>query len=287
LGSSHDHLLNRPASPDEGGGPVRVRIDVAYDGTEFSGWATQPDQRTVQATIEAALTKVLNLDAPARLTCAGRTDAGVHARGQVTHVDLPPGVITDSLEARLRAVLPSDVTVVALSMAPPGFDARFSALSRRYTYTVCDKPRILDPLRRRDVLAFGKPLGVDAMNAAGTHLIGEHDFAAFCRRRPGATTVRQILELDWQRTKEPPEYAVLTIRADAFCHSMVRSLVGAMLAVGDGRRTSSWLVEYLDAAQRASDVQVAPPWGLVLEHVQYPADEDLAARAVVTRARRG
>lgn len=279
-------MLNEPAAPVGDGGLVRLRIDIAYDGTEFAGWAIQPGQRTVQQTIEQAIATILQLDPPPRLTCAGRTDAGVHARGQVAHVDLPRAALPDRLEFRLCSLLPPDVTVTALSFAPVGFDARFSALSRRYSYTVCDGPGVLDPLRRHDVLAHAATLDLDTMNQAGNVLLGEHNFAAFCRRRVGATTIRKILELNWERTSEPDRFAVLTIKADAFCHSMVRSLVGAMLAVGDGRKSAAWLAGHLAATERPPDIRVARPRGLVLEHVEYPPAADLAARAITTRATR-
>ena len=258
-----------------------MRLDLAYDGTAFLGWAQQPGRRTVQGTLQDALGVLVRAE-PARVQVAGRTDAGVHARGQVAHVDLPDGVAADPLLLRrLNGLLPEDVRVRRVTPAPDGFDARFSALSRTYRYRVADGAEHADPLRRHDVLTWPRRLDVDAMAAACAPLLGEHDFAAFCKRREGATTVRALLELAWRR--ELDGLLVLTVRADAFCHSMVRSLVGAMLAVGDGRRSPEWPGSLLARSARADDVAVAPPHGLVLEHVAYPPDDQLLARQAVTR----
>jgi tRNA pseudouridine38-40 synthase len=261
-------------------GTVRLRLDLAYDGSDFGGWAAQPGRRTVQGELERALA-VLDASAP-RLTVAGRTDAGVHARGQVAHVDVAPPVAGDPLLLRrLNGLLPDDVRVRAVGRAPAGFDARFSAVSRTYRYRVADGAGLIDPLRRREVLAWSRPLDLEPMAAACPPLLGEHDFAAYCRRREGATTVRALLGLDW--TRDEAGLAVMTVTADAFCHSMVRSLVGAMLAVGEGRRPPEWPASMLTRGSRADDVVVAPPHGLVLEHVGYPPDDDLLARQTVTR----
>ena len=239
----------------------------------------------MQGVLETALAVLLRGPAP-RLTVAGRTDAGVHARGQVAHVDLPPAVAADRLLLRrLNGLLPPDVRVRRTGLAPEGFDARFSAVSRTYVYRVADGPEAADPLRRHDVLLWPRPLSLELLRAACPPLLGEHDFAAYCRRREGATTVRALLALDWQR----PASGVLemTVTADAFCHSMVRSLVGAMLAVGEGRRPPSWPGSLTSLGRRADDVAVAPPHGLVLEHVGYPPDGELLARQAVTRNLRG
>ncbi|HEU0103335.1 MAG TPA: tRNA pseudouridine(38-40) synthase TruA [Mycobacteriales bacterium] len=256
-----------------------MRLDLAYDGTDFSGWATQPDLRTVQGVLESALGTVARGDAP-RLTVAGRTDAGVHARGQVAHVDLAPDVAADPLLLRrLNGLLPPDVRVRSARPAPTGFDARFSALWRRYRYRIADGPASLDPLRRHDTLAWPRVLDLDRLARASEPLLGEHDFAAYCRRRDGATTVRAVLGLAWRRE----DVLVMDITADAFCHSMVRSLVGALVAVGEGRRDVTWPGDLLERRVRATDVAVAPPHGLCLEQVGYPADDGLAARQSVTR----
>ena len=237
-------------------------------------------------------------DAPP-LTVAGRTDAGVHARGQVAHADLPagawpasntaagpaadagPGEAADQALRRLNQVLPEDVRIRALAAAPAGFDARFSALWRRYSYRVCDDPAHADPLRRHDTLWHPRPLDPAAMNAAAQAVLGEHDFAAFCRSRPGATTVRAVLAAGW--VQAGPGVVMATVTADAFCHNMVRALAGAMLAVGEGSRPPDWLAGVLAARVRDPAVRVAPPHPLCLEEVRYPPDAGLAARAAVTR----
>jgi tRNA pseudouridine38-40 synthase len=262
-------------------GLVRVRLDIAYDGTAYAGWARQVDRPSIQGAIEDALATLLRAPAP-RLQVAGRTDAGVHARGQVAHVDLPAVVADDRLLRRkLNGLLPVDVRVRRVRAAPPGFDARFSALSRTYRYRVADRPEVVDPLRRTEVYVVPRPLDLDAMRAACPAMLGEHDFASYCRRREGATTVRGLLELDWSRDADGT--LVMTIRADAFCHSMVRSVVGAMLAVGEGRRPPEWPASLLGRDARATDVVVAPSHGLVLEAVEYPPDDALLARQGVTR----
>ena len=264
---------------------LRLRLDLAYDGTDFSGWATQPDRRTVQGVLEEALGRVLRLPGPPQLTVAGRTDSGVHAEAQTAHVDVPPeawtGADPDRVLWSLAGVLPPDVRVHALTQAPPGFDARFSALWRRYRYRVSDTPAAADPLRRNDTLWYPRPLRVERMNAAAGPLLGEHDFAAFCRRREGATTVRRLLRLDWCR--DTSGVVVATVVADAFCHNMVRALVGALIAVGEGRRDPGWPRQLLSAAIRDSAVHVAPPHGLCLAEVRYPPPAQLAARAAATR----
>ena len=221
--------------------------------------------------------------APApRLTVAGRTDAGVHARGQVAHVDLAADVAHDRLLLRrLNGLLPADVRVRRAAPAPDGFDARFSATWRRYRYRVADGPEAVDPLRRTDTLAWPRELDLDLLQQASTPLLGEHDFAAFCRRREGATTVRGLQALDWSRDEVGVLEAV--VQADAFCHSMVRSLVGALIAVAEGRRPVEWPGSLLTQRERSSRVSVAPPHGLVLEAVGYPPDDELLARQAVTR----
>ena len=268
-------------------GAARLRIDLAYDGTHFRGWATQQGFRTVQADLEAALTTVLRVPEGrrTRVVCAGRTDAGVHARGQVVHADLPDGArVPPRIERRLNGVLAPDVHVRRVVAAPEGFDARFSALWRRYAYRVADDIALVDPLTRDHVLTWERPLDLDLMNEASRDLLGRRDFASFCRRREGATTIRTLLDLDWSR--DASGLALAHVRADAFCHSMVRSLVGCLLEVGDGRRPTSWPGEVLSARERDGAVTVSPARGLTLEEVAYPDDADLAARAELTRARR-
>jgi tRNA pseudouridine38-40 synthase len=260
------------------GGLARFRLDVSYDGTDFSGWATQPSLRTVQGVLTDALSRLVR--APVALTVAGRTDAGVHASGQVVHVDLAP-VDPVWLVRRLARLLPPDVRVREAREVPAEFDARFSALRRHYEYRVAVTPWGADPLRARDTLSWPHPVDVAAVNAASALLVGEHDFAAFCRHREGATTVRGLERFSWVLAE-----GVLTafVSADAFCHSMVRSLVGAMLDVGRGRRAVDWPVSLLDRTSRDSGVAVAPAHGLTLVGVDYPSDSELGARARVTRA---
>jgi tRNA pseudouridine38-40 synthase len=263
---------------------VRLRIDLSYDGGDFHGWAAQPGLRTVEGELGSALATVLRLpDVP--LVCAGRTDTGVHARGQVVHVDVNQSVLdaargrdagppTEALARRLNGLLPPDLRVRRVVAAPDGFDARFSPLWRRYAYRICDG--VADPLTRRQVLAWPRPLDLDAMNQASATLVGLHDFVAFCKRREGATTVRTLLDLSWERDGD-----LLTgrVRADAFCHHMVRSLVGSLVAAGEGRRPASWPAEVLAAGVRDAAVPVVPPHGLTLEEVAYPPDDELGLRA--------
>ena len=235
----------------------------------------------MQGVLEEALATLLRT--PVTLVVAGRTDAGVHATGQVAHVDVPdPAPDVEELGHRLARLLAPDVCVPSVRAVPPGFDARFSALRRHYHYRVCDDRRGADPLRRHDTLAWNRGLDCTAMNAASTTLLGEHDFAAFCRRREGATTIRALQRFEW--TRPEPHLLVAHVAADAFCHSMVRSLVGALLAVGEGRRPVAWPLSLLSVAERSSKVQVAPAHGLTLVEVTYPPDAELAARAETTRA---
>ena len=273
---------------------MRLRLDLAYDGTDFNGWARQPSLRTVQGSLEAALALVLRADY-VRVTCAGRTDTGVHARGQVVHVDVEEDAIAalagrgtsspvTALLRRLNGVLTKDVRILHATIAADGFDARYSALWRRYAYRIADAPHLLDPLRRHEVLAWSRPLDLDAMNEAALRLKGRHDFAAFCRKRAGATTIRTLLELHWSR--DEAGLAVAVVRADAFCHTMVRSLVGCMIPVGEGRLSPAWAGEVLDRGERDADVTVVRARGLTLEEVRYPPDDELAGWARAARAKR-
>ncbi len=275
---------------------LRLRLDLAYDGTDFSGWAAQPTLRTVEGELASALTTLLRSREPVRVTVAGRTDAGVHARGQVVHLDVSreafealPGRAHRGPEAdllqRLRGILPHDIVVHSAVRAAEGFDARFAALERRYRYRIADPFAVRDPLRRHDTVWWRRPLDVEALNASSTSLLGLRDFAAFCRRREGATTTRTLLEFSWHRDGEGVLEA--TLRADAFCHSMVRSLVGAVVAVGEGRREAGWPAQTQSAGVRGAEILVMPAHGLSLEHVRYPPDDQLAARAQESRSRRG
>ena len=274
---------------------LRIRIDLSYDGTGFSGWAAQPGRRTVEGVLGEALTTVLRSPEPVRLVVAGRTDDGVHDRGQVAHADVDPHAwaalpgrsvrpAAEAAATRLHGILPSDVVVRRVGVAPDGFDARFSALSRRYLYRLCDDASRLDPLRRHDTVLVRGPLDVERMDAAARRLLGLHDFAAFCRRREGATTVRTLLHHRWAR--RPDGTVEGTVVADAFCHSMVRALVGAVVPVGEGRLDVDTPRQVLDGGARDARVRVMPAHGLSLEEVAYPADADLAGRAEQARATR-
>jgi tRNA pseudouridine38-40 synthase len=289
--SPSDDVVNEPAI-DSGGGLVRLRLDIAYDGTEFAGWATQAAQRTVAGVLDEALTTVFR--APAQVRAAGRTDTGVHANGQVAHVDVPAGAIPHAyprtarpgegefvpLVRRLSRLLPDDVRVRDIIRAPTGFDARFSALRRHYEYRLSTAPYGVDPQQARYVTPWPRPLDVDAMALASTALVGLHDFAAFCRHREGATTIRDLQRLDWAKAGE---IVTAYVTADAFCWSMVRSLVGALLAVGEGRREPAWCASLLTESRRSSDFAAAPPQGLTLVGVDYPPDDQLEERITVTR----
>jgi tRNA pseudouridine38-40 synthase len=271
-----------------GGEIVRLRFDVAYDGTDFFGWAAQPGLRTVAGVLTEALSLMFGPAGTRGLTVAGRTDAGVHATGQVCHLDVSAdrwAELAITLPRRLAGLLPADLRVSRITPVRETFDARFSALFRRYAYRVSDAPWGAPALRHRDTLAWPHPLDLDLLNAASAPLQGEHDFAAYCRRKEHATTVRAITELYWHR--EPDGIVVATVQADAFCQAMVRSLVGALLSVGSGRRPLEWPASLLERRERASDVGVAAAHGLTLTAVGYPDDPaDYPRRAELTRALR-
>jgi len=286
-GGGHDSLSRRSARP-----VIRLRLDIAYDGTDFAGWATQVGRRTVAGVIDEALSTVFRVPLQAR--AAGRTDAGVHATAQVAHVDVPVEALPHAyprmvraqdtefgpLVRRLAKLLPEDVRVFGISRAAPGFDARFSALRRHYVYRLSTAPYGVEPHEARFVTAWPRPLDVDAMAAAARELLGLHDFAAFCRHRDGATTIRDLQRLVCTRDGHRIE---VRVSADAFCWNMVRSLVGALLAVGEYRREPSWCAALLTATRRSSDFAAAPARGLTLVGVDYPPDGELAARNLVTR----
>lgn len=272
--------MNQPVAGLPGGGLIRLRLDISYDGRAFAGWARQPGLRTVQGELERVLGYVCGM--PVEVTCAGRTDAGVHARGQVAHLDVPSTLPSVDL-GRLNRALPDDVRVDRIAAAPPDFDARFSALWRRYTYRVTSDPAGPAPLERHLVLPWSRPLDVDRMNQAGRGMLGERDFAPFCKQRKFASTVRELLELSWERSDG---VCVLTVRADAFCRSMVRSLVGVLLPVGDGRRPIDWPATVLTAGVKHSALTVMPAFPLVLEEVGYPDPTQYLSRQAQTRTHR-
>jgi len=285
-------------------GTRRLRLDIAYDGTDFSGWAKQPGFRTVQGVLEETMATILRRYPPEPvLHVAGRTDAGVHATGQVAHVDLAPdqlrslrrrGAPASIGEAELARLLgqringvlgaDSDVVVTASELAPAGFDARFSAVWRRYRYRVADAAAAHDPLERRRTVRHPTELDVDAMDTAARALLGLHDYATFCKPRPHSTTIRTLRSFAWRRQGDG--VLIASLEADAFCHSMVRSLVGATVAVGDGSLTGADILRLRDAARRTGEFLVMPAKGLVLTEVGYPADSELSERATQTRARR-
>lgn len=278
-------LSNEPVIPRRGDGLVRLRLDIAYDGTGFAGWARQPGQRTVCGVLEDGLATVLRT--PVQLTVAGRTDAGVHAAGQVAHLDLAWAVLPElpqRLVRRLGRYLPQDVRVRAIRAVPAAFDARFSALRRHYRYRLTTAPYGAEPLRARDTVSWPNALDIQRLQDASAMLLGEHDFAAFCRRRDGASTVRGLQRLHWSAADD---IVTAEVSADAFCHSMVRSVVGALLSVGEGRRDRAWVGELLVMSTRSNAVTVAPAHGLSLMGVDYPDDEQLGERAQLTRAVRG
>ncbi|MGK9219695.1 MULTISPECIES: tRNA pseudouridine synthase A [unclassified Microbacterium] len=278
----------------------RIRLDIAYDGTNFRGWARQPGLRTVQGTLEAALTRIAS--SPVQLVVAGRTDAGVHATGQVAHADIDDvqwermtqrrrnaPEVEDPMEPvarRLMGVLGqySDVAVNRVSTAPEGFDARFSATWRRYAYRIADQVVGYDPMERHRTTTVRAELDVAAMDDAARGLVGLWDFAAYCKPRPEATTIRTLLEFDWRRDDDG--VLVANVRADAFCHSMVRALVGACVAVGEGKLTAEHLRIIRDGLERTNEFKVLAARGLTLTEVGYPADGQLAQRAEQTRNRR-
>ena len=290
--SPSDLPLNDVPAIDADGGPVRLRLDIAYDGTDFAGWAMQAGQRTIAGILEEALSTVFRTHV--RLRAAGRTDTGVHATGQVAHVDIPPGALPNAyprsprptepeflpLVRRLGRLLPADVRVRRIIRAPAGFDARFSALRRHYVYRLSTAPYGVEPHQARFITAWPRLLDVDAMAEASRNLVGLHDFAAFCRHREGATTIRDLQRLDWTGDGH---LVTAYVTADAFCWSMVRSLVGALLTVGEHRRKPAWCADLLTSTRRSSDFAAAPPRGLTLIGVDYPPDSELQARTLITR----
>lgn len=284
---------------------VRYRMDISYDGTDFAGWAMQPGLRTVEDTLMTTLAMILRLPIAPRLVVAGRTDAGVHATGQVVHVDLPRSAIAlparedtavaSAQESRMTPAMVlrrlngalgfnSDVVVRAFEVAGAGFDARFSPIARRYEYRIFDRVEFVNPLERHNTVRFHGRLEVDAMNAVAGALVGLRDFGAFCRLRPGATTIRELQVFTWERTMAGA--LVATLQADAFCHSMVRALIGATVAVGEGRLAPEELNIVRDQALRTSDFTVMPAHGLTLTEVIYPPNEEQGPRAELTRRRR-
>ena len=266
----------------------RLRIDIAYDGTNFYGWGAQPDRRTIQDLVEEAISRISRVDTESIV--AGRTDAGVHATGQVIHVDVPDAIFDGELNYidfryKLNRILDEDVRIMSITDAPSGFHARFSALRRHYVYKLIDNNDVIPPLTRNDVASWYRPLDVNHMNEASKLVLGHHDFAAFCKFREGSTTIRSLEKYEWKRTDDG--VLVADIVADAFCYSMVRNLVGAVVCVADGRKEPSWIAELLANKERVSDSLVFPARGLTLYQVDYPHDDQLLERAKITVSKRG
>ena len=263
-------------------GFLRLRIDLAYDGTNFFGWGKQPDRRTVQEEVEKAIGTVTQSKIDSIV--AGRTDAGVHATGQVIHVDVPEGISLDDIAYKLNRILDEDIRITHVSIAPEAFHARFSALRRSYTFKILDNNLPIPPINRMDIASWYRPLDVKLMNEASSLVLGHHDFAAFCKFREGGTTIRTLETFHWERQGD---LLVASIIADAFCYSMVRNLVGAVVCVADGRKESTWIGELLANKERVSDSLVFPARGLTLSSVEYPTDDQLLERAKVTIGKRG
>jgi tRNA pseudouridine38-40 synthase len=266
----------------------RLRIDIAYDGTNFFGWGAQPDRRTLQDLVEEAISRISRTDTESIV--AGRTDAGVHATGQVIHVDVPDVMFAGKLNYidfryKLNRILDEDVRIMNITDAPAGFHARFSALRRHYVYKILDNNDVITPLSRFDVASWYRPLDVARMNEASKLGLGHHDFAAFCKFRQGSTTIRTLEKYEWHRSADG--LLVADVVADAFCYSMVRNLVGAVVCVADGRKDPSWMSELLANKERVSDSLVFPARGLTLVQVDYPSDDQLLERAKITVSKRG
>lgn len=246
-------------------GFLRFRLEISYDGTNYSGWAKQPDQRTIQGEIEAALAKIFGIEI--EVVAGGRTDAGVHAAGQVAHIDLPQGhEEIDNLTYRLNRILDSDIRVNSCLSAPKDFHARFSAKSRTYSYRIVDENGIVPPLERFNTATWFRKLDEKAMNKACKQLLGKHDFKAFCKHNPDLNTVRDLMEFSWKRSGS---LLIATVKANAFCYSMVRNLVGAAVCVGEERYEKSWILKVLEERERVSDSYVFPASGLTLEKISY------------------
>jgi tRNA pseudouridine38-40 synthase len=270
---------------------IRLRIDLGYNGGPYSGWAIQPDHRTIQGELERALAVALRIDpALARTVVAGRTDAGVHALGQVCHLQLPDGYeltphALGQLRARVQGALATrDIVIHEISLAPEGFDARFSALSREYQYRIADRVSLKNPLHAGFTVWNSYPLDDAAMDEVGVALSGLHDWAAFCKPRVGATTIRELQHYRWKRDDDG--VLVARVVADAFCHSMVRSLVGAAVAVGREKLSVKDVLSLRDGKIRTSEFPTMPAHGLSLVKVAYPKESALAKRATLTRNKR-
>lgn len=279
--------MSKPAGMT--GGFSRFRIDLGYDGTDFQGWAKQPGYRTVQGELLVALEKIFGpTEDDFGMRVGGRTDAGVHALGQVCHIDITPEQQkrlgrTPFGAARLQSLLPSEIVVYAVAPAKPGFDARFSAIGRSYRYLIADGKSPRSPLSARYELWVHTELDVSEMKKAAKKLTGLRDFGAFCKPRAGATTIRDLKELRVTRFLDNIEVYLV---ADAFCHNMVRSLVGALIRVGEGKLSAEELSKLQLSAKRESKFKVISAHGLALTSIDYVPDELLGEQAEKTRRRR-
>lgn len=273
-------------------GFCRYRIDFGYDGTEFNGFAKQPGLRTVQSELVKAIAVIFGKDdSDFKLRIAGRTDAGVHAQHQVAHLDLTPIQLkrigrNPDVAGRVNTALPSDIRVYSFDVAPAGFDARYSATFRRYRYRVADKQSFVDPLDVRYVLSVKPDLDLKIMKRAAKVMVGLHDFGGFCKPRPGATTIRRLRSVKIARDPKKGQIIEIELKGDAFCHNMVRSLVGALIAVGRGRAGVSDVATRLKSGSRAGSLKVVAAKGLSLIEVGYPKDSKMALQAQNTRKRR-
>lgn len=280
---------------------TRLRITVAYAGGNFHGWAAQPGLRTVEGELSEALSLIFQ--SPCQLIVAGRTDAGVHAAAQTVHVDVdnerPLALDGQSLPAaqpqlvrRLNKILAArgvaDIVALAVEITFPQFNARFCALSRTYCYRIGDSPATWFPTRS-DIWRWNSGQGLDvyAMDAAAQAFVGEHDFLGYAKPREGASTVREIFAFRAERDLSSG-LIVCTVRGDAFCHSQVRFMVGALVDVGRGAKNAQWLAERLDDARQVSGARLAPPEGLTLEEVEYPeSPEDMERQRIAAQRYRG
>jgi tRNA pseudouridine38-40 synthase len=275
--------MNQPTLNPESGF-FRAKISLSYDGTNFSGWGRQNDRRTVQGEIESALKTLFRHDL--ETVVAGRTDAGVHASDQVIHVDLPIGDFGfdfEDLGYRLNRILTEEIRIKSVERASKDFHARFGALRRRYIYKIQDGLGIIEPVKRLDITPWYRELDVQKMNQAAATLIGEHDFFSFAKFRENSTTIRTLERFDFQRDSEG--LIIGQIAADAFCYNMVRSLIGTMVYIGEGRFPISWAREILEKRERPSDSVVFPARGLTFVGVDYPQDSFLANRATIMMER--
>jgi tRNA pseudouridine38-40 synthase len=247
----------------------RLRVDLTYEGTNFSGWAKQPNERTVQEEVENALSTITQTKVATIV--AGRTDAGVHAKHQVIHTDLPAQTDINNLAFRLNQILDADIRVLTAQWAPDNFHARFTAISRTYQYKIIDAGKVTAPLDRHDSTEWFRPLDIELMNSGSKLILGVHDFFAFCKFREGGSTIKNLLKFNWYRDEK--DVVICEISADSFRYNMVRNLVGAAVCVGEGRFKPEWMFDTLKNKERIPDSYVFPAKGLTLISVQYPPAE--------------